>query len=482
MLKPMSISSITPSSLWAQACEALAQDRYDLAQQLLERHLSQPQLRGPLTLYLLSVLSLYAPGDSPEEHLGLHEEMLSGLQEALEAAPELRDSPLYLALNAEAQARALGAQAPAPPEEARYALGEDGALARYHALCALCLAGRYEEIDAMSPAARDLPVHLRWRLRQWQARSEEARGNLSEAAKLYAEAAHLSTGRQRAAMLQEEAALHLQGGQDALAEQCLRQARAAYPPLFQEEDQLMLATWHYLQAQLLLSRDQLGEALSHIEEAANLEQRYGDPSYGVALVWGQILSAQGQSEAALTHFQNALKRASVHDQPYAQHELGVALLDLDRPLEARDALQETLRAPNYPFAAEALADLAESAYRLGHLQEAQQEAQSALKQGATVPASLVLGGVELEYYHLSEALEHYQRVTREAPHASRDWLLGHQMAADILAQQGFPDASAAYAHAQQALEHTDPSDEWYVTLEEHLRRAESLMGRSRTLN
>ncbi len=477
--------------IWSQACEALAQDQYELGQKLLsdahDRSLI-PRTRARLTLYLLSVLSLYAPGDSPENFLGLHEEMQAGLQEALQDDPRLSADGLYQALRAEAQARQLGPQAAPPSDEARHALGPDGPLARYHSVCALSLQGRYPEIAAIAPAIADLPQHLRWRLRQWQARAEEAQDNLPAATHLYADAAHLTHGINRAAMLQEEAALYFQQGQFEVSKSRLAQAKALYPKMLlagDEEGNLGLATWHYLQAQVDLATDELDSALHNIEQAAQLEQRHVDPSYGVALVWGQILSTRGQTEEALTQFQRALSIASAEDQPYAHHELGVAFLDLDRPLEAREHLEAALQTPHYPFGAEVLADLAESDYRLGHLKEAQEEAENALQQGASVPARLVLGSIAMEYYHLDEALEHYQRVAQEAAPASRDWLTAHQMAADILAQQGYPDAAAAYAHAQQALEHTDPSDDWHATLEDHLQKAGALIGKEvdgRTLN
>ena len=74
-------------------------------------------------------------------------------------------------------------------------------------------------------------------------------------------------------------------------------------------------------------------------------------------------------------------------------------------------------------------------------------------------------------------------MVREAAPDSRDWITGHQMAADVMAQQGFLNPAAAYAHAQQALAHTPESDDWHVTLRDHLRKAEALMGSGgRTLN
>lgn len=202
------------------------------------------------------------------------------------------------------------------------------------------------------------------------------------------------------------------------------------------------------------------------------------------LVWGQVMTALGDGEQATQHFHKALALSQGGDRAYALHELGVAYLDCDMPLEARERLQEVLAQQDYPFVPEVYADLAEAEYRLGRLQEAEQSAQQALSQGATVPASLVLGSVALDYYHLDEALEHYERVVGEAAPGSRDWVTGHQMAADILAQQGFRDPGAIYAHASQALEHTDRSDEWYATLSELISRAENEMrgGNQRTLN
>ena len=79
---------------------------------------------------------------------------------------------------------------------------------------------------------------------------------------------------------------------------------------------------------------------------------------------------------------------------------------------------------------------------------------------------------------MSRAAVVLMRSVREAAPGSRDWVIGHQMAADVMAQQNFPHPAAAYAHAQQALEHTPESDDWYITLQDYLTRAGALMGGS----
>lgn len=475
---------IDVATTWEQATSALTAGDYDTALTVLETALreARPPERAPLALYLASVQSLY--GES-----GVRETRVA-LQNALRADPAIASTALYRALNAEVQARAAAQPSgPAQPDPAALVPADlrEAAepLARFHALCALALLGDPQGALDVHLPVNELPEHLRWRLRSWQADAHEQLGQTTEAAHLYAEAAHLSTGLNRAVMLQEQAALLLQQGDPAGAKRALDGARPLYPDALQSEDDgLNLATWHYLRAQAQLNLGQPDAALDAIREADRLERQYGDPSYGVALVRGQVMTHLGQTEQAISTFEEALKLASDADRPYANHELGVALLDLDRPVDAREKLEAALSDPDYPFGPEVLADLAECDYRLGRLAEAQSGAEQALAQGAVVPASLVLGSVALDYFQLDDALEHYERVIREAAPESRDWVTAHQMAADVMSQQGFPDPAAAYAHAQQALTHTPESDEWYGTLQELLSKAEALMGRQsgRTLN
>lgn len=446
---------------------ALAGGDYDSAFGILERamHEARGHERTRMALYLGSLHALY--GDAATDHLN------AALQEARTLDGNVAYDPLFQALSAELDARQRGPQAIPPSQSVRES---SDPLARYHALCALSLADHPQEALDVQVASTELPEHLRWRLRSWQADAQEQLGQTADAIHLYAEAAHLASGMNRAVMLQEQAALLLQQGDPGAAKNALDQARILYPnPVQTDDDTLSLATWHYLRAQALLNLGQPEAAHDMIREAARLEKMHGDPSYGVALVRGQVLTHLGRQEEALEAFNEALALATDQDRPYANHELGVALLDLDRPVEAREKLESVLAEPEYPYQPEVLADLAECDYRLGRLTEAQQAAEQALAQGAVVPASLVLGSVALDYFQLDDALEHYERVIREAADGSRDWITGHQMAADVMAQQGFPNPSAAYAHAQQALAHTPESDDWHVTLEDHLRKAAALL-------
>ncbi|MFK7603357.1 tetratricopeptide repeat protein [Deinococcus sp. SM5_A1] len=486
---------IDADTTWQQVCTALAGGDYETAFGVLSAALDEamPAVVGKgkgaavspvaarICVYLGSLHALYGDGAA--------EQLEATLAEARGLNPAVVSEVLYLALSAELEARTRGPEAVPPSEAVREALDP---VARFHALCALALAEQPQAALDIHLGAGELPPHLRWRLRSWQADCQEQLGHTADAINLYAEAAHLASGLDRAVMIQEQAALLIQDGQPEEAKKILDGARLLYgskqainpgqinPGQINagqgEDEGLNLATWHYLRAQALLQMDQADAAYEMIREADRLERQYGTPGYVVALLSGQILSHLGQQEKAIAAFEDALKLAEDSDRPYANHELGVALLDMDRPVEARDRLEVALNEPDYPYQPEVLADIAECDYRLGRMPEAQLAAEQALAQGAVIPASLVLGSVALDYFQLDEALEHYERVVREAAPDSRDWIIGHQMAADVMAQQGFPNPAAAVAHAQQALDNTPESDDWHGTLQDLLARAQTLMG------
>lgn len=470
------------ATFWPLACTALAEGDFEQAFALLHAGmlLSGSAEQARYALLVGSLHSLY--GD-----VALSELRFS-ISEALRLDPHLATDPLYLALDAEARARAaavggevLGTDA-LPPAAAVQA---PEALARFHALSALVLAGRLHEAVQLNLDPAELPPHLSWRAAALQAEAHEGVGDSERAAELFAQAATGAGGPDRAVMLQEGAAIALAQGQFAQAQAALTEARTLYSSTVSDlQEALNLSTWHYLNAQVELALGRPDSALTEIEAAARLESGGSEPSYGVALVRGQALTALGRSEEALAAFGRAVTLAQDTDRAYAEHELAVALLDLDRPLEAQEMLEAVARDHNYPFQAEILADLAECDYRLGQLAQAQAGAEQALMQGAVVPASLVLGNVALEYYHLDDALTHFERAIAASPEGSREWLIGQQMTADILAQQGFRNPAQVYAHAQQALEYTDVGDEWHTTLQDHLSRAAELMagGSGRVLN
>ena len=469
------------STTWQQIAQALEHEDFEAAYAVLDGAYGESDKRGRARLSLLaaSVHSLYGDAGAGDAR--------QALNEAARLDPTLREDALQRALHAELVARETPDQAAELARSASHSpmllkLPGEAALTRYHLLVTLSIAEQPEQALDAAPAAGDVPPHLRWRLRSWQADCEEQLGHHEEAAHLYAEAAHLASSLNRAIMLQEQAAVLLQVERAEEARRVLERARSEY--VGAEDEGLHLAAWHSLSAQAELALGDTRAALTAVAEASRLERAHGDPSSGVELVWGQVLVALERFDEAMEHFGESLRLSNPEDRAYALHEMGVAYLDGDRPLEARERLLETLAHPEYPYLPEVHADLAEAEYRLGRLQEAEASAQQALSQGATVPASLVLGSVALDYYRLDEALEHYRRVIEGAAGGSPEWVTAHQMAADVLAQQGFREPAIIQHHASLALEHTDRSDEWYATLLGYLERAEKELrgGGQRTLN
>ena len=462
---------------------ALENEDFERGFALLEAAYASANLvdKVQLALHSAHLHSLYADGGV--------EEGLGALKIARSLDFLIERNPLYTALEAELQAygaRESDESAMKRIEQQATTALTGNLLARYHAAAALSLLELNDEVLGvwLSLGWKELPKHLHWRYFAWLGSAYEGIGQLEGAEDAYREAVDHAPRVQQAAMLAEQAALNLSLERFEMAGLLLERAREQMQTDGGQEAQ-MLTQWHYLRAQAEMGLGRPESAENHILEAVRLETEAGESSYGVTLVHGQVLMALGRSLEALEQLREAVVIASPLDLPYALHELGVALLDLDRILEAKEALRRTLESEEYPFMPEVQADLAEAEYRMGNLHEAEEMAQSALGMGATVTASLVLGAVALEYYHLDEALEHYTRALNESAEGSREWTLGHQMVADILAQQGFSDPANILEHAQKALERTPVSDEWHHTLQGYVTRANEMMAQgrsSRTLN
>ena len=474
------------------AQRALQEGDFDTAFEVLEvaaRTTRDPKVRAQVDLEVAGIYALYG-----RDGIEGGTECLS---DAVLSDAKLRQDPLYNALRAEFNAYALEAQALERGEQFDRASdprlehavqlakdAKDGPLtARYHAAAALVTLGEPEAaleiMDSYDITA--LPAHLVWRAWSWRAGALEDVARFRESAQAYAKGAELTVGSDRAALLMDQAAMLLEVDEPHESLEVLEHAKEAHPL---GETPLDAASRLHLEARAHLALDNPSLASERAEAARKLELEAGEPTHGTALIHGQALAALGEWDAALEAFKAAVDRAGPQDRSHAQHEMGLAEMDAGHLERARDTLRDAARDPNYQFRAEVLADIAEVEYRLGNFDDAEQIARHALESGATVPASLMLANIAYEYYRLDEALEHYRRVLEHAEDGSRDWVIAHEMIADTLVQSGWRDPQAIIHHAQTALPHLEPSDEWVVTLEGYIERAEQMMrgSASRTLN
>jgi tetratricopeptide (TPR) repeat protein len=471
------------------AHNALSEGDFDTAFDILEsaaKAARDPATRAKLDLEIASIYALYGR-DGVDGGTGC-------LSDAVLTDARIRTDPLYNALRAEFTAYTLEVQGPSRPEPdddprleraAQQALeARDGPpMARFHAAAALVTLGEsevaYNILETFD--GTQLPAHLIWRVWSWRGGALEDLGRYREAANAYGQGALLVNGPDKAALLLDRAAMLLEIDESFDALEILEEARTVYGDA---EPPLEAASRLHLEARAHLALDNPGLASEKAERARALEDAAGEPSHGTALVHGQALAALGEWERSLAAFQAAVDRALPQDKAYAMHEMGLAQMDAGLLEESQATLLESARDPNYAFRGEVYADLAEVEYRMGQFNEAEQAARVGLELGATVPASLMLANIAYEYFRLSEALEHYQRVLENAPEGSRDWVIAHEMIADTLVQDGWRDPDRIVHHAETALPHLELSDEWVVTLEGYIQKAKELLkgSNSRTLN
>ncbi len=329
--------------------------------------------------------------------------------------------------------------------------------AAYHLAAAALELGEPEEVLHYLEAAGTLPAFLGWRRALLRGRAFEQLGRFPEALEAYLEAMKGAPKVERPYLAMDAAAvlLELDRGGEALA------LLEATPPA--EANPL----WHYLRARALLAGGNPRAALEALEEAERLD---GDP-YEVALLMGQIWMRLGEPEEARAAFERALEHARPEEKSYVLHELAVAMIEGGDPEAALEPLKAALADPDYPHRGGLFAELAGAHYRLGLLAATERYAAEAVAQGAAAAGYLYLGHAALDRGALKEALDYYRRAAEAAEEGSPDWVTAQQLAADVLAQLGFPDPEEALARAQAALAHTPPYDEWAETLKGHIQRA-----------
>lgn len=465
---------IKANTIWQQVCSALASENRDVAFDLLEHAMvdALPEQQAQLALYMTHI---HALGDT----MAALPNMQATLAMALLCDPKHDQSELYQILQSELTIRLDHSQVDPPSDSL---CQSTDILVRFHAMCVLQQLAQSKAALGISFVIVELPPHLRWRVCSWQAEAHENLGQTERAVELYAEAAHYSLGWYRVAMSQEQAALLLGLGRWEESKTVLKQVEKYYSELPKDEGGLYRAAWYYLAAQNNLHLGSLEKAYQYIVEAERLEHSYSQPSYNVTLVKAHILLQMDEQLEAVEVFEQARALATEEDMPFVNHELGVVLLDLDRPVEALERLEQALGYLNYPFLPEVQADTAECLYRMSQVSQARELAEQAFTGGAEVAASLILANIAMDYYNLEEALEHYGRVIDQVTPGQSDWVLAHQMSADILAQQSFERPAILIDHAKKALSYISESDDWHTTLIAYIEKAQSLLGHSHKRN
>src|SRR5690606_28216405 len=315
-----------------------------------------------------------------------------------------------------------------------------------------------------------LPAYLRWRRWSLLGQCREAMGEWEGAAEAFAHAVALAPPAER-----EPERLSLAG---ALVE--LGRTEEAVAALNEVDGEQLrpeeLTVHRYLLGRAHLELGNPNRALELLTEAHALGGGEGGPSYSVAFATAQALTALGRYQEAKEWFSRALELAPAEHRAYTQHEAAYALIECDELHEAEGLLSEVVSDPSYPHRGDALADLADVRLRFGDLEGAQHAAEQALELGAGAAACLTLGNIAYEYYSLEEAVSWFEQAVGSSQPGDPYWVGAHQMLADVYAQMGQPYASRVLMHAKAALDHTEPSSEWYLPLTQYVEEARSALG------
>lgn len=455
------------------AHRALAQGHYETAFALLESALlkqRRAQDQARVMLYLAAAYALYG-----EDGL---EGGLRCLNEAVDADPQIAQDPLYRALYWEFGAYRGDARSDVRRGALAAAEGGDG-VAAYHAASALIIVGAYKRarrvLEACEPEA--LPVYLQWRRYSLLGQALESSGDYAGAAGQYQEAVARSRGSDQQAERLNVAGCQIEAGRADLALTILAQV---------EEDLLEpveQAVRRYLEGRAHLALGNPNQALEWLLRARLQEEAAGEPSYGLYVALAQTYASLGQRKRAIEAYLQALELAAEGQRAVTLHEYAYTLFEDDQLLEARDNLWKVVQDERYPFRAEVYADLAEIEFRLGNFANADDLARRALDLGAVASACLCLGNLACEYYRFDEAVEWFEQAASASREGELDWLVAQEMLADTLVQRGFDQPGRVLKHAEAALRHLNPSEEWAITLRDYAARARDMLGgQQRILN
>jgi tetratricopeptide (TPR) repeat protein len=467
------------------AQRALAEGQYDVAFALLEDAVRRPTgraMQGLVWLHLAAVYALYADD-------GVDNGM-PALKQAVAADPGLAEHPLYRALYWEFAAYRGGSVGDVKRGVRQVPSGTD-AIAGYHAASALLAAGAPKSAAKRLTQLDDevLPAYLVWRRSSLLGQCREALGDWSGAAQAFARAVELAPEAECEPERLSLAGALLELGE---ADEALRELARVDESALRSDERVML---RYLSGRAQLEHGNPNLALGLLREAAALAA--GDPgtdggaapgtdpiqTFQTALALAQTYVALNRFDDASRWFAQALGAAPAEDRPYVQHEAAYALIESEQLAAAEEMLAEVVSDPTYPHRADALADLADTRLKMGEFDAAEVLAQQALDMGATAAACLCLGNVAYEYFRLDDAIRWFEQAVSASQPGDPVWVGAQQLLADACAWRGDRMAERVLTHARLALEHTDPSSEWYLPLRRHVAAAQrALGGNDRLLN
>ncbi len=401
---------------------------------------------------------------------------LSHLAEISQASPSIINNPLYQALYWEFSAYEGRSSAEVIQGALKVAKTQSG-LSRYHAARALFATGSLNIVLAVLDSVVVENLSQRQKSRHYLLLGEtyQSLGQFVEATKAFEQAVKLGQALESQQVFLNLASCWLK------ADQILYSLNALTNIEVRALNKSERAHFYLIKGQIALKQGDFETAFNELGAAQNLAD-YFENTLEIYLSLAQSCMLIGKTKQAFTYFRKAIKESKAM-KSFVKHEYAFALMSEKNYLEAKSLLEDVVKDNTYNMSFQALTDLGEINYHLGHLTEAEYCAKEALKQGEGLKSCLLLGQIACARYQYDEAITHFEKALSETQKGDKNWLLAHTMIADTLVKQGFKEPSRITLHARAALSHMPMHETWQVILQGYMGRAmEMIGGNIRVLN
>lgn len=449
--------------------KALAQGEYEAAFALLETVAKRPRNLTFQATYRLHLAALYALYEEEGIEGGALE-----LRTAVGIDQTIVHEPLYQALYWEFAAyrgESLG--------EVKLGISEisvlEDPIAGYHAACALLAVDGNKSAAVILDllGATTLPRHLDWRRWSRLGQAQQKLGKFEQAIHCFEQAVALTEGYER-----ESERINLASCQFETAnhQEALTTLKDVNDEVLGDNEEF--AVKRYLLGRIHLENNNPNQALEVLLEGYMIRGLARETAFSIAYAIGQVLMTLGRFKEAVKAFAEAVELSEGDNRTIALHEQAHALTESKCYAEAQLVYEDILSDPSYARRVEVFAGLAEVLFRSGDYEAAETISRRALDNGATAAACFCLGNISFECFRYEDAATWYEKAASASKKGSPDWVGAQQMLADVFAQIGSKAAPRLLQHAEAAIEYTDPSNEWHLTLSRYIELAQSQLRRN----
>ncbi len=180
-------------------------------------------------------------------------------------------------------------------------------------------------------------------------------------------------------------------------------------------------------------------------------------------------------------YKRTLEIIPEHHKQQIMHEYARFLKDQENYSEAIVLLKELAQDMRYKNKIVAELDLAEIAFEMKDLVQANKLVRRPYSQGL-LGASILLARISMENFDYDDAIVYLEQVLAISKKASFDWLSAQVLLAEVFAKKKSANPDRLIMHAKNALDYLEANDDWTMTLESYLEEARAEAIENRVVN